>query len=99
MNDSDINISKIEKFILSWRPKLKNRSVEKLISAYSDIGKVNYFIYEQYIKPFVLKQKMGDASGILQTVRFVLSSQVEDKELLRSCWEKLNSLHDQKALN
>jgi hypothetical protein len=49
------------------------------MNVYSDIGKVSPFIYEQYIKPFILKQNMANVSRILQTFRFMVCSQVEDK--------------------
>lgn len=49
------------------------------MNVYSDIGKVNPFIYEQYIKPFILKHNKANASRILHTFRFIVCSQVEDK--------------------
>jgi len=97
MNDNEMHISKIEKFLLTWLPQIKTPSLEKLMDVYCDLGKANPLIYEHYIKPYLMKQKTKN--GGLATLKFLIYSQTEDKQLMRGAWDQVNSLFTQNELS
>jgi len=47
------------------KPQLSDESVKRLINLYTLKGKINKLIYHYYIKPHLLKNKMGELSNLI----------------------------------
>lgn len=66
-------VVKLEKAILTMRLQLGKEDVERMLVAYELKGRVSQAIYEQYLKPHLLK-RMEDYNDVVRTLKFLVSS-------------------------
>jgi hypothetical protein len=92
MNDDEVLISKMEKYILTMRLSLKNEATERLMNAYLLKGKIQQNIYKEYIKPYIMNVKMNDYNAVVESIRFLICSEAADHELLQKLYAKISEL-------
>lgn len=79
MNDDEVIISKTEKYLLTMRMPLANQDIERLMNAYTLKGRIQQNIYKEYIKPYIISSKMNQSKDVIDSIRFLICSEADDK--------------------
>lgn len=82
MCDDEVIISKTEKYLLTMRIPLADQDIDRLMNAYTLKGRIQQNIYKEYIKPYIISSKMKNPKDVIKCIRFLICSEVDDKELL-----------------
>jgi hypothetical protein len=80
----------VEKYLLTVGVTLENKQAEKLMQAYALKGRISKPFYNQFIRPHILKHKMGRIEGLTEAIRFLICSEADDNALLKTLYEQIS---------
>jgi hypothetical protein len=91
MNDDEQGIARLEKYLITQRPKLSAEDMGHLMAVYQLKGRINKTIYELFVKPYMLRHKMANMEDLIDCVKFTICSESEDAGLLKNLYELVSS--------
>ena len=87
MNDSEQVIAKFERHLVTHRYTLDKEEINMLMNTYELKGNINRGIYDLFIKPHILKEKMAKIEDLIEMVKFTVNSESQDMTLLKQLYE------------
>lgn len=74
MSDQPSIAELVEKHIITAKPIIDAASLERLVNLYTLKGRINAQLYSEFLRPYLMRTKMGEADTIIEAIKFVVCS-------------------------
>lgn len=65
MNDDEQPIISLEKYLITHKPQLSHEDMSRLIECYQLKGRISPNLYNIFIKPYIIRNKMGTMENLI----------------------------------